>query len=44
MKDLTLKELIKAFVDSLSSEKGYSVNTCRAYQEGLEGVLSLFEN
>lgn len=36
MENLTLGQLIEAFLNSLSAEKGYSPNTCRAYQRDLE--------
>ncbi len=32
----TLKDEIGTFIDSLHSEKGYAVNTCRAYSHDLE--------
>ncbi len=35
----SLKELITIFIETLASEKGYSVNTCRAYQQNLEEFL-----
>ncbi|MFH1102936.1 MAG: site-specific tyrosine recombinase/integron integrase [Pseudomonadota bacterium] len=35
MKRLPLSETIQLFVESLSTEKGYSENTCRAYQHDL---------
>lgn len=38
-----LKNLIRSFVESLSSEKGYSANTCRAYQNDLEEFVSYIE-
>lgn len=31
-----IKELIHSFVETLSAEKGYSVNTCRAYRNDLD--------
>jgi integrase/recombinase XerC len=31
-----LKDQIRSFIDSLHSEKGYAVNTCRAYSHDLE--------
>lgn len=36
MEDLTFRQLIESFLISLSTEKGYSANTCRAYQRDLE--------
>jgi integrase/recombinase XerC len=36
MTSTTLKDQIRSFIDSLYSEKGYSVNTCRAYSHDLE--------
>lgn len=35
----SLKKLIEPFVESLTSEKGYSENTCRAYNHDLEEFL-----
>jgi len=35
-----LKQLIQPFVESLSSEKGYSGNTCRAYRRDLEEFVA----
>jgi integrase/recombinase XerC len=37
----TLKDQIRSFIDSLHSEKGYAVNTCRAYSHDL-GEFVLF--
>ena len=34
-----LNNRIKTFIESLSSEKGYSENTCRAYAHDLEEFL-----
>jgi integrase/recombinase XerC len=34
-----LFDLVKDFIDSLSSEKGYSDHTCRAYQNDLRGFV-----
>jgi integrase/recombinase XerC len=36
MADLTVKQLMESFLESLSTEKGYSLNTCRAYKRDLE--------
>lgn len=36
----SLKNLIRTFIESLSSEKGYSANTCRAYLHDLEEFAS----
>jgi integrase/recombinase XerC len=36
MENLTFRQLIEAFLTSLSAEKGYSANTCRAYHRDLE--------
>lgn len=36
MPAVSLKRLVNTFVEILSSEKGYSQNTCRAYQQDLE--------
>ncbi len=35
------KNLIHSFIESLSSEKGYSANTCRAYRHDLMEFVSL---
>jgi len=34
--DSTVKQLMESFLESLSTEKGYSSNTCRAYKRDLE--------
>ena len=31
-----LIDAVRAFVESLSAEKGYSIHTCRAYRRDLE--------
>ena len=36
MADTQLKSLLAQYIDSLASEKGYSVNTCRAYEKDLK--------
>jgi integrase/recombinase XerC len=36
MEDLTFKQLMASFLESLSTEKGYSSNTIRAYQRDLK--------
>jgi len=36
MKNPKLKKLLVRYIESLTSEKGYSANTCRAYQRDLE--------
>ncbi|UCH21981.1 MAG: tyrosine recombinase XerC [Deltaproteobacteria bacterium] len=36
-----IKRLIKPFIDSLSAQKGYSINTCRAYQHDLEEFVNI---
>ena len=36
MTSTTLKDQIGTFIESLQSEKGYAVNTCRAYSHDLE--------
>ncbi|MFZ2632815.1 MAG: tyrosine recombinase XerC [Desulfosalsimonadaceae bacterium] len=38
----SLQELLDTFVDFLSTEKGYSANTCRAYQHDLEDFIAFF--
>ena len=35
-----LKNQIRSFIDSLHSEKGYAVNTCRAYSHNLNEFIS----
>lgn len=42
MKYASLQELLTTFVDFLSTEKGYSENTCRAYQHDLEDFIAYF--
>jgi integrase/recombinase XerC len=44
MDTLSLKRLIGSFIKSLSSEKGYSANTCRAYLHDLEEFASFVRN
>ncbi|CAB5101539.1 Site-specific tyrosine recombinase XerC [Olavius algarvensis associated proteobacterium Delta 3] len=39
MSNRTLKSLLERYIETLSSEKGYSVHTCRAYQNDLEEFL-----
>jgi integrase/recombinase XerC len=36
MVDSTAKQLMESFLESLITEKGYSLNTCRAYKRDLE--------
>ena len=36
----SLKGMIEEFIESLSSEKGYSMNTCRAYLHDLNEFAS----
>ena len=38
------KNRIRAFIESLQSEKGYSVNTCRAYRADLEAFAAFVVN
>ncbi len=38
----SLKQLLDTFVDFLSTEKGYSENTCRAYVSDLEDFIAYF--
>ena len=40
MISLSLKNQIRSFIESLSSEKGYSENTCRAYSHDLKEFVS----
>jgi len=40
MNSLDLKKQIEFFIESLSSEKGYSANTCRAYAHDLKEFVS----
>ena len=42
MSDTSLKQLLDTFVDFLSTEKGYSDNTCRAYSNDLEDFIAYF--
>ena len=42
MKHASLKQLLDTFVDFLSTEKGYSDNTCRAYANDLEDFIAYF--
>ena len=43
MEDAPVKELITSFIESLSTEKGYAENTCRAYQRDLEAFCTYAE-
>ena len=43
MEDVSVKELIASFIESLSTEKGYADNTCRAYQKDLEAFCAYVE-
>jgi integrase/recombinase XerC len=36
----SLNKQIRSFIDSLQSEKGYSVNTCRAYSHNINDFIS----
>lgn len=42
MNPLSFDHLLNAFIDFLSTEKGYSDNTCRAYARDLEGFIAYF--
>lgn len=42
MNHASLQNLLDTFVDFLSTEKGYSANTCRAYQHDLEDFIAFF--
>ena len=42
MEYTSLKQLLDTFVDFLSTEKGYSENTCRAYTNDLEDFIAYF--
>lgn len=42
MNPLSFDHLLNAFIDFLSTEKGYSDNTCRAYSRDLEGFIAYF--
>lgn len=44
MEDASVQELIASFIQSLSTEKGYADNTCRAYQRDLEAFCAYLEN
>lgn len=43
LEDASVKELIASFIQSLSVEKGYAKNTCRAYQRDLEAFSTYVE-
>ncbi len=42
MNPLSLNHLLESFMDFLSTEKGYSEHTCRAYAQDLEDFISYF--
>jgi integrase/recombinase XerC len=42
MNPSSFDHLLNAFIDFLSTEKGYSDNTCRAYARDLEGFIAYF--
>lgn len=42
MNPTSFDHLLNAFIDFLSTEKGYSDNTCRAYARDLEGFITYF--
>lgn len=42
MNKASVYSLVNSFVDSLLSEKGYSINTCRAYSNDLKEFISFF--
>jgi integrase/recombinase XerC len=42
MNSSSYDHLLNAFIDFLSTEKGYSDNTCRAYARDLEGFIAYF--
>lgn len=44
MEDLSVKQLMESFLESLSTEKGYSENTCRAYQQDLREFYQFLKN
>lgn len=44
MEDLSVKQLMELFLESLSTEKGYSENTCRAYQQDLREFWHYLKN
>jgi len=44
MDSIPIKRLLRSFIEALSSEKGYSANTCRAYLNDLESFNSFVEN
>ncbi len=44
MEDLSVKQLMESFLGSLSTEKGYSENTCRAYQQDLREFYQFLKN
>ncbi len=39
-----MKEWIEGFIESLSAEKGFSPNTCRAYRNDLEQLLAFLQD
>ena len=43
MEDALVEELVASFIESLSSEKGYAGNTCRAYKRDLEAFCAYVE-
>jgi integrase/recombinase XerC len=44
MNPTSLNQLLESFMDFLSTEKGYSEHTCRAYAHDLEDFISYFMN
>ena len=44
MPDTSVGQLMESFVESLSTEKGYSLNTCMAYQRDLEEFYQYLKN
>ncbi len=40
MTQTSIKNLIGSFIESIETEKGYAVNTCRGYRNDLEEFLS----
>ena len=44
MNPTAFEQLLESFIDFLSTEKGYSQHTCRAYAKDLEDFISYFVN
>lgn len=44
MSNSSIRQLLESFIESLSTEKGYSSNTCKAYQRDLEEFYQYLKN